>query len=367
MTDQDIISYYSNKVVHSWKTIPQEHKDYLDIRYVDSKSHKESVWRILYNIEERPVCQVCGNPVEFVGRKNNIFAKTCCKYCFKITTQQNTTKHERKPLTEEELYYLSLSRFEKVRYTCLKKYGVEHVSQLPTNTFKSNNPQKRQDIKDKTKETRLQRYGQYMSPNNIESLLQDDVKKKRRESFIHTMEYRYGDINYRNWDKYKQTCLERYGVDCWSKTNEFKQVMYDKHDEIQQKIYKTHKINNSFNQSKPENESYEVLKEIFPDVIREYKSDVYPFRCDFYIPSIDTYIECHYHWTYGKRLYSGSPEDMKIVAEWKQKNTDYYKNAIKVWTKLDVKKYQCALEHNLNYLLFYNMQELIDWANSRHS
>lgn len=364
MTDQDIISYYKDKVVHSWKTIPQEHKNYLDTRYTDSKSYKESVWRILHNIEERPVCQVCGKEVEFIGRKNNIFAKTCCKECFKIITKQNNNaKTERKPLTEEELYYKSLSQAEKTKFTCLKRYGVEHVSQLPTNTFKSNNPQKKQDIKDKTKETRIKKYGQYMSPNNVKVLLSDESKQKRVEAFNKTMLNKYGDVTYRNWDKHKQTCLERYGVDSWSKTNEFKQMMSDKHDLIQTKRYETIKKLNIGKFSLMEQKSHIILKEIFPDVIHQYKSDVYPFMCDFYIPSTDTYIECNYHWTHGKRLYSGSPEDIEIITKWKQNN---HFGAIETWTIRDIKKYKCAVEHNLNYLLFYNMQELIDWANSHH-
>lgn len=43
----------------------------------------KKLYRICYNIYNRPVCQVCGNPVEFVGRQNNIFSKTCSSKCYK--------------------------------------------------------------------------------------------------------------------------------------------------------------------------------------------------------------------------------------------------------------------------------------------
>ena len=29
------------------------------------------------------------------------------------------------------------------------------------------------------------------------------------------------------------------------------------------------------------------------------KYDRYPFACDFYISSLDLFIECNYHWTHG--------------------------------------------------------------------
>ena len=47
------------------------------------------------------------------------------------------------------------------------------------------------------------------------------------------------------------------------------------------------------------------------DIIRQYKSDLYPFACDFYIPSLDLYIECNYHWTHGNKLYEGTKEGLK--------------------------------------------------------
>lgn len=48
--------------------------------------------------------------------------------------------------------------------------------------------------------------------------------------------------------------------------------------------------------SKPEELMYERLVHRFgaQDVVRQYKSDRYPFLCDFYIPLMDLYIELNY-------------------------------------------------------------------------
>ena len=72
-----------------------------------------------------------------------------------------------------------------------------------------------------------------------------------------------------------------------------------------------------------EDKSYEIIKEIYPDVIRQYKCDRYPFACDFYIPSIDTFIECQYSWTHGYHPYnSDSKEDQDRLNELKSKYGD---------------------------------------------
>ena len=59
--------------------------------------------------------------------------------------------------------------------------------------------------------------------------------------------------------------------------------------------------NNSYNKSKSEEKIYNLLLTKFnkSDIIRQYKSDLYPFACDFYIKSLDLYIEYNGHWTHG--------------------------------------------------------------------
>ena len=101
----------------------------------------------------------------------------------------------------------------------------------------------------------------------------------------------------------------------------------------------------------------------YPDVKYQYKSDVYPFVCDFYIPELYLYIECNYHWTHGNKPYEGTEEDNIKLNKWKQGNTKYYDNAIYTWTNLDIRKYNIAKENKLNYLIFYSFNNFKKYFN----
>ena len=127
------------------------------------------------------------------------------------------------------------------------------------------------------------------------------------------------------------------------------------------KQYETRKLNNTFKikDTIPENETYKVLLKYFSDndIVHPYRDeDRYPFNCDFYIKSIDLFIEINYSWTHGKHPFNlNNEEDMKLLNKWKEKakTSDYYKNAIETWTIRDVKKLNTAKANNLNYLVIY--------------
>ena len=85
--------------------------------------------------------------------------------------------------------------------------------------------------------------------------------------------------------------------------------------------------------------------------------------CDFYIPSLDLYIECNYHWTHGCHPYLGTQDDLKLIEYWKSKNTQYYNNAINCWSIRDVHKRNIAKQNNLNYKEFFTILDLQNWLN----
>lgn len=124
---------------------------------------------------------------------------------------------------------------------------------------------------------------------------------------------------------------------------------------------KTKFKNNSFNTSSPENAFKLYLEEKYGknDIIPQYSDDRYPFACDFYIRSLDLFVELNITWTHGGKRFEKSEEDILLLNHWKEKakTSKYYKNAIYTWTDLDVRKYNKAIENNLNYLVFYNLQE----------
>lgn len=150
-----------------------------------------------------------------------------------------------------------------------------------------------------------------------------------------------------NREKAKITCLQKYGVE---------NVFASK--EIQEKSYNTKRKNHTFNTSKSEVELKNKLVEMYgeKDILTNYKSSKYPYRCDFYIVSLDKYIELNAHWTHGGRPYDpNDPWCQQQLKDWqeKAKQSQFYAAAIDTWTRRDVEKLQCAKENNLDYEVIY--------------
>ena len=95
---------------------------YLNNRYIDSLSIEETLQRIKLNIDIHPVCPICGNPIKYVGG-TRMFLTTCGNIeCSRKLNQQH------------------------LKETILLKYGVD-------------NPAKSDIVKDKIKNTCLEKYG----------------------------------------------------------------------------------------------------------------------------------------------------------------------------------------------------------------
>lgn len=222
----------------------------------------------------------------------------------------------------------------KIKNTCLNKYNVEHISQSDS-------------IKNKAKQTCLHKYGvEYATQSNI-------IKEKIRQTNLERYGVKSVTESKEVQDKMHNTMLERYGV-----------INPSQSKEIQQRKYITQYKNNSFNTSKPEEQMAALLLTKFPDTIRQYKSESYPFICDFYIPSLDLYIEYQGTWTHGKEPFDFyNPEHLIILEKWKEKATlsRFYKGAVNVWTKRDPLKRETAKKNNLNWIEFFNMEQFFAW------
>lgn len=101
--------------------------------------------------------------------------------------------------------------------------------------------------------------------------------------------------------------------------------------------------------------------------------DRYPFTCDFYIPSLDLFIEYQGYWTHGGEPYIGTENQLRIVKDWKNKSNEVnfkgkfkksYKIAINTWTVSDVQKREIAKENKLNWVEFFNKESLIEFINN---
>ena len=140
-------------------------------------------------------------------------------------------------------------------------------------------------------------------------------------------------------------------------------------DEILQKQYETKKKNHSFNSSSTEDKTFGLLKQLFNEddishPLKPFEDERYPYECDFYIKSLDLFIECNYHWTHGGRLFDETDEGcIEQLNNWKEraKTSKYYRNAIDTWTKRDAEKMRIAQKNNLSYLVFYSFEEFYEW------
>lgn len=230
----------------------------------------------------------------------------------------------------------------KIKQTCLNKYNTNSYSK--TKEFKNYIKENKDIIQNKIKQTCLDKYGVDRYTKTQE--FKDKVKQTCLNKYGETTNLKVQECK----DKIKQTCLNKYGVDNYSKTQE-----------CLNKIYLSKKHNNSFNKSKQEEKVYQLLltKLKKEDIIRQYRNDLYPFNCDFYIKSLDLYIEYNGTWTHGPKSFDGSnKEHLELLELWKSKNTDYFKNAIYTWTVLDVKKLKCFKKNKLNYKIFWNIEEI---------
>ena len=411
VTDQIILDYFikSNGHVNVQRltNISEEYKEYLDNRYTDSQSLRETIKRIQYNIDVRPVCVICGKPVKFLnGKKNQLFNKTCCKEHANML-DGITVKKVLKDIYSDVNKKQEINN--KIRETCLLKYGDEHYSnrikakETCLQRYGVTSPLKSEIFKQKSKETCLQRYGvEYTGqiPEKIEKTHKVCLEKYGVDSVFKVQKFRnqsldtcikkyasdeddinsivnIGQLKYIK-DKIKNTCLEKYGVENPMQTQYYKNLISSilSSNEIQEKIYNTKLLNNSFNISYQEDVCFDLLKEKYSDCIRQYKSELYPFNCDFYIPSLDLYIEyngSHYHHYHPFDI--NDDNDINELNRLKEKaensnahkngKKSQYDNIIYTWTILDVKKRNIAQQNNLNYIEFWNINEVKEWINKQ--
>lgn len=356
--------------------------EYLDNLYNDSESSSETLYRVINDIDIRPTCVICGHHVTY-DRKKMVFRKYCCSKCAHTD-----------PKTIEKFHDTCIKKYgvinpsilesikEKTKNTCIRRYGVrstalvkKFVDKRKTTCIEKYDveyPLQNQEFKDKQQQTMINRYG---AKSTLETkIFKDKVKRTNLEKYgceytlsnidvrkksMETRLKKYNDIHFNNREKAKSTCIQKYGVSHYSKSKEY--LM---------KCYETKKKNHTFNSSKPEDNIYDMLKEVFPDTIRHKSDDPrYPFEVDFYIPSLDLFIEYQGVWTHGPHEYNpNNQEDIDLLELWKSKinsEDSWYISAIKTWTEVDPHKRSMARNNNLNFIEFWDLNEVEDWIKTK--
>ena len=368
--------------------------EYLNSRYDDSDCMTETIRRIEYKLEERPVCKWCGGHVSFNGyHKGSMHYSACCcsschaKYTKDKRFETNIKKYGRKNFGSAEKvkeYWIShygvdnpaktdfvkkkmretnLRKYgfncsskseivkEKIKQTCLKRYGVEYTGQI-------------EEAKEKSKKTCLEKYGSeyYIgSKDCLEKTIEFSKQNYNVDWFTKSEEIK---------NKAKKTMLRRYGVEYSMqipKNKEYMSYLMSSY-EMQERRYNTMKRNHTFNSSSTEEEFFLYIKSRFPKVIRQYKDkNRYPYFCDFYIPELDYFIEFQGYYTHGKHPFDpNSNEDLQLI--------EYYKNKygedcqpITIWSIKDVEKRDCAKRNNLNFKEVWSLEDGKNFVNDLYS
>lgn len=218
-------------------------------------------------------------------------------------------------LTPDEIARRSARTAKTVR----SRYGVDHVSQIPS-----------------AREAQRQRAEQYG----------------------------------KQWaEKARQTNIERYGFPSWTMGDEARREISKRMSStrVQRQSLATKKRNATLATSFSEDALYELLVEYADKhgmtVVRQHRDEKrYPFAVDFYIPERDLFIELNGSWSHGGHWYEVDREmDQKTVQTWRKKGekSQYYLNALGTWTERDVRKRAAACEAHLNYVTLWDGSEAL--------
>jgi hypothetical protein len=308
-------------------------------------THQEYYLKYIKPNLEDLKCPFCDKIRKFKNIYYGYF-ETCCTEECKKKLQYSRLK---------ESFKDDAGRIEKRKQTCLKKYGVdnyfkvkEHIQNRKKNFAAQNKIIPGTDIKynNCTTEELEQIYLRQTDTRQKDYKCPNCNKVRKFHSIARGYLSTCGNEECARKTKLKRrlkTNVKRYGVEVpIVKIN------------ISKKMIETKRENHTLNTSQPEEDLYKYLLSKYNKVERNYNKDPrYPFCCDFYIYSLDLFIELNLSWVHGYRSYLAKDKDCIVqLQEWQEKATTsrYYKNAIDVWTRTDVLKRQTAKAKDLNYL-----------------
>ena len=385
MSNQELIEYLTDNSGEYNKRINRKYLETHDLNILhilynvyDDLSEKTPVYEIYYrlknNLKKRPVCIICGKPVKYTSGH---YAKFCSKECQYSDLGKKITKEI------------------KIKSN-LEKYGVEHTSQLKEVTDKRTKSRADHvnEIQQHVRESLYKKYGAYdvmHIPHILQKIKDTNLKKFGVEFPLQQLKKENSEI----YQKISQTCINKFDVDSPLKNKEVREKIKQtniqkygvdnplKNKEIREKIKQTniqkYGVDNPLknkeiwkksqdnrqisSKSKLENNflNYLKLKYESDDIITQYKSKEYPYYCDFYIKSINLYIEIQGHWTHNDHPFDiNNLNDQQIMNIWRTKSLSdkYYKNALNTWTIKDVEKRNTAIQNNLNYLEIFGKTDL---------
>ena len=174
---------------------------------------KQRLWHLINETTKNPGCKICGKPVKW---NDTVKEQAYRTYCSHKCQHNDPAMRELKNKIEQEKYGSKREHsVEKMKKTCLERYGVEFAIQ-------------NEECKQKQKQTVYERYG-------VENVIQNEETRQRRvktnikkfgvaaPSTTHEIKEkvkkgiieRYGSIEQRyklSQQKFKETMLAKYNV-----------------------------------------------------------------------------------------------------------------------------------------------------------
>ena len=322
------------------KHFPEVYKNIINnTLFLNDASFSERKYCYINEIFSKPKCVVCGKYLKFrdvyVG-----YGKTCSNKCSRNFVVENITIERQNEINQKH----SNTIIEKI------KERTDEEKEKISESFRLFHQNMSEDKK-RLRAERISNSSKIERTNRTEEKWKETTSK-RKETFNLKSIDELNEIYSKISRSVKET-MNAKSLQEWIK--------------ITEKQFETKKQNNSFNTSKPEEEIYNKLILKFNNVIRQHKTEEYPFHSDFYIPELDLYIEYQGQWTHGGQPFDENNKlHLNKLNEWSEKSikSKFYKNAIETWTIRDPLKRKTAKENNLNWIEFFTLDEFNKWFES---
>lgn len=224
---------------------------------------------------------------------------------------------------------------------------------------------------ERVKKTSIEKYGAPCSLNN--PAIREKAKKTLTEHYGTDVTFKSKEIR----EKAAITNLEKYGAtNVLSKNSPIRKQVNKKNiekygyanpaqnREIINKITDAKRKRHTFNSSQEEKVIKELLEKKFKEVKYQYKSEKYPFACDFYIVDLDLYLEYQGYWTHGEEPFDeNNQKHLNYLNKRKEAGERQYKSLYYAWVIRDPLKRKIAKDNNLNWIEFFNFKQFEEWYN----
>lgn len=254
-------------------------------KFPDSQSLRETIYRIIHNINERPVCLHCGKPVEFVGKTHLMFRQYCCYEC----SRKSPLTMERMKATNKKLYggigFASKELAQKSENTAIKIHGKDYRKTV-------------QQVK--SRKTKKERYG--------------DENYNNREQAVKNTNYT------KCYENYKKTMNKKYGVDNYYQSKECREKCNS--SESLEKAQQTRIKNGTLRTSKIEKFVSNYIKENYNFIVEENKRKYLDGKeIDIYLPELKIGIEIQGDYFHKNPRFYKNPNELANLPRTKQTTT----------------------------------------------